>query len=132
MPSPLRYFFRSIVVGEDQFILSHAQYKRILLTGQLCFMTIVICLVYVFFDLLSGRPDAWPYQVACATLAFASLVLNRRRRFTEAKFLLGLSVNTTVFLFAISEPVETGLYMYFITASLGALVAFGYEEKLFA
>jgi len=132
MSSPLRYFFRSIIVGEDQFILSHTQYKRILLTGQLCFITIVICLVYVFFDLISGRPDAWPFQIGCAALAFTSFVLNRRRNFTAAKFLLGLTVNGTVFLFAISEPVEMGLYIYFITASLGALVAFGYEEKLLA
>src|ERR671912_1601685 len=106
MSSQLLYFFRSIIIGEDQFILSQGQYKRILLTGQLCLITVVISLVYVLFDFIIGRPDAWPYQITCATLAFISFVLNRRRNFTAAKFLLGISSNATIFLFAISQPIE--------------------------
>lgn len=129
MSLSLRYFFRNVIVGEDQFILSHTQYKRILLTGQLCFITVIICLGYTFLDLYNGRPDAWPFQLGCAGLAFASFILNRKQYFRTAKFLLGITVNCTVFLFAISEPIEKGIYIYFITASLGAFVAFGYEER---
>lgn len=57
MPSS-RNVFRSLIVGEGQYILSHSQYKRILLTGQLCFITVALCIVYLFIDLFNGRPFA--------------------------------------------------------------------------
>lgn len=127
--SSARQLFRTLIVGEDQFILSHSQYKRILLTGQLCFITILICISYLIVDLISGISYAVPYELTCAGLAFFSFVLNRQRRFTAAKILLTVTVNAVVFIFASSEPIATGVYMYFATISLGALVIFGFEER---
>jgi signal transduction histidine kinase len=127
--SSARHFLRTLIVGEDQFILSHSQYKRILLTGQLCFIAIVICFSYMIVDLISGISYAVPYELTCAGFAFFSFLLNRQRRFTAAKILLAVTANATVFLFAASEPIATGIYMYFVTTSLGVLVVFGYEER---
>jgi hypothetical protein len=127
--SSARHFFRALIVGEDQFILSHAQYKRILLTGQLGLMTVLVSLSYFVVDLVNGVTYALPYQLSCAGLAFFSFMLNRQRRFTYAKMLLAFTVNVAVFIFASSEPIGTGVYMYFIPASLGALVIFGLEER---
>lgn len=127
--SSARHLFRTLIVGEDQFILSHSQYKRILLTGQLCFITVLICISYLIVDLVSGISYAVPYELTCAGLAFFSFVLNRERRFTAAKVLLTVTVNAVVFIFASSEPIATGVYMYFATISLGALVIFGFEER---
>jgi signal transduction histidine kinase len=127
--SSARQFFRTLIVGEDQFILSHSQYKRILLTGQLCFITIVICLCYLIVDLVSGISYAVPYELTCAGFAFFSFMLNRERRFGAARILLAITANVSVFVFATSEPIGTGIYMYFITTSLGALVIFGFEER---
>lgn len=127
--SSARHFLRTLIVGEDQFILSHSQYKRILLTGQLCFITILICFAYMVVDLVSGISYAVPYELSCAGLAFFSFLLNRQRRFTAAKVLLTITVNAAVFFFAASEPIATGVYMYFATISLGALVVFGFEER---
>jgi signal transduction histidine kinase len=127
--SSARHLFRTLIVGEDQFILSHSQYKRILLTGQLCFITILISISYLIVDLVSGISYAVPYELTCAGLAFFSFVLNRQRRFTAAKVLLTVTGNMVVFIFASSEPIATGVYMYFATISLGALVIFGYEER---
>jgi signal transduction histidine kinase len=127
--SSARQFFRTLIVGEDQFILSHSQYKRILLTGQLCFIVIVISLSYMVVDLVSGVSYSVPYELTCAGFAFFSFLLNRQRRFTTAKILLAITANVTVFLFAASEPIATGVYMYFATCSLGTLVIFGFEER---
>lgn len=127
--SSARQFFRTLIVGEDQFILSHSQYKRILLTGQLCFIVMVISLAYTIVDLIIGNSYAVPYEITCTGFAFFSFMLNRQRRFTAAKILLCTTTNATVFLFAASEPVSTGIYMYFATTSLGSLVIFGFEER---
>ena len=129
MLTSLRYFIRNLIVGNDEFILSHTHYKRILLTGQLSLVSFLICGAYLVIDASQGHINPLPYQLACALLSLTSLWLNRIRRFSIAKILLGLSVNFTVFLFACSEPMEVGLYMYFIIGNTGALVAFGYEER---
>ncbi len=127
MPFPL---FRNLILGHDQFILSHKQYKRILLTGQLSLVTCLICLSYLIIDTTLQVRHAWPYQLGCSILAFSSFLLNRAGKFTAAKLLLGFSVNLTVFIFSINEPLEVGLYMYFIVGNLGALIAFGFEEQV--
>lgn len=125
----LRQYYHSFIIGSDQHIVPPPHYKRVLLTGQLCLITIALCSIYLVSDLAHGNPHPWPFQAACAVLALVSFILNRNGRFTTAKVILGLSVNFTVFLFVSSVPLETGLYMYFITVSLGAMVTFGYEER---
>ncbi len=127
MPS-LRSVFRNLLVGKDEFILSHTQYKRILLTGQLSLISFSVCAFYLVFDLLQGLANPWPFQATCAALSLISLLLNRAGKFSFAKILLGISVNFTVYFFASIEPMEVGLYMYFIIGNIGALVAFGHEE----
>lgn len=92
-------------------------------------MTFVVATGYLIFDLYSGINFAWPYQLGCSILALTSFTLNRNGKFTAAKILLGLSSNLTIFIFAVNEPLEVGLYMFFITTNLAALVAFGYEER---
>ncbi len=128
MPLP-RALLRSLFIEQDHFILSHKQYKRILLTGRLCLMTFVVATGYLIFDLCSGVNFAWPYQLGCAIFALTSFILNRNGKFSAAKILLGLSSNLTIFIFAVNEPLEVGMYMFFITTNLAALVAFGYEER---
>src|SRR6188768_3673706 len=120
---------RTLFIEQDHFILSHKQYKRILLTGRLCIMTIFVALGYLAFDLYSGIHFTWPYETACATFAFISFLLNRKGKFSAAKIVLVLTTNLSVFIFAINEPIEVGLYMFFITCNLGTLVIFGFEER---
>jgi len=124
-----RQSYHAFIIGSDQYILPPPHYKRVLLTGQLCIITLSLCVIYLLFDQLQGNPYFWPIHGACAVLAFISFMLNRRGRFTAAKILFGLTVNFTVFLSASIVPLETGLGMYFITISLGAMAIFGYEER---
>jgi signal transduction histidine kinase len=126
--SPLR----RILLGNAPFILSHAQFKRALLTGQLALITFVVCSGYLIFDLFSGVTASWPFQAACASMAFLSFLLNRQRRYLLAKVILAVAVNFTVFIFSSSEPFSTGLHSFYIATSLGALAGFGYEEKKWA
>src|SRR6478752_1104701 len=120
---------RSLFIEQDHFILSHKQYKRILLTGRLCLMTILVALGYLIFDFYSGVHFTWPYELGCAAFAFISFLLNRKGKFSAAKIVLVLTANLSVFIFAINEPIEVGLYMFFITCNLGTLVIFGFEER---
>jgi len=129
MPANLRNAFRYVVLGKNQFILSHSEYKRVLLTGLLCLISFVVISAYLVIDLAQGFLHAWPYELLCLVLSMVSLWLNRTGRYGTARTLLALSANFTVFIFATSEPIELGVYIYFITANIGSLALFGYEER---
>jgi signal transduction histidine kinase len=123
---------RKLILGKSPYILSHAEFKRAILTGQLALITFIFCGVYLLFDLFSSVAGSWLFQSLCALLAAVSFYLNRRQFHFYAKALLALATNFTVFIFASSEPAGTGLMALYIATSLGALAAFGYEERKWA
>jgi signal transduction histidine kinase len=125
----MRVKIRKLLLGEKDFILSHTEYKRALLVGQLCLLTFVLCIVFLLIDFINQIYHSIPYQAGCALLALVTLTLNRARYFTTAKLLLGFGINITVFGFSQVEPPAIGLYMFYIPTSLGALAAFGFEER---
>lgn len=131
--SPSQSFLRRIIVGETPpFILSHSQFKRNILVGQLALLTAFMCIFYALFDFVNDITASFGYQIVCFTLALLSFFLNRWRYYRAAKLTLGITVNTVLFVFAASEPHNTGLYAIYIPICLGALAAFGFEEKWWA
>lgn len=120
---------RKFILGKSNFILSYTEYKRVLLTGQLCAITFFFLIGYFFLDVYYGVYHGLIYELGCAFLAAFCFMLNRLRYFTQAKILLGITVNFTIFIFNQVEPNEVGLYMFYIPTSLGAMAAFGYEER---
>jgi signal transduction histidine kinase len=120
---------RLLLLGKKEFILSHTEYKRALLVGKLCLITIILCITYLLIDLYHQVYHSWVFTGSCALLSLVCLLLNRARFYTTAKVLLGTGIGITVFTFSQVEPKEVGLYMFYIPVSLGALAAFGYEER---
>ncbi|MBL7873994.1 MAG: HAMP domain-containing histidine kinase [Cyclobacteriaceae bacterium] len=125
----IRKAFRELLLGRKEFILSRTEYKRALLTSQLCLVTFFLCAIYFLIDQYNHVYHSWILQCGCAILSIICLILNRARYFTTAKILLAIGINITVFSFSQVEPQEVGLYMFYIPTSLGALAAFGYEER---
>ena len=125
----IRSAFRVLFLGRKEFILSHTEYKRALLVGQLSLVTFLLCISYILIDLFHEVYHGLIFQSLCALVALGGLLLNRMRYYTIAKIVLAIGVNFTVFAFAQVEPQEVGLYMFYIPTSLGALAAFGYEQR---
>lgn len=125
----IRLKFRELLLGKKDFILSHTEYKRALLVGQLSLLILLLCITYLLIDLYNQVYHSWIYQCGCAFIALASLLLNRARHHTSAKLLMAFGINITVFAFSQVEPQEVGLYMFYIPTSLGALAAFGFEDR---
>jgi signal transduction histidine kinase len=120
---------RELILGKNNFILSHIDYKRALLTGQLCLLTFSLCVGYVTIDLYHHVYHSWIFQTSCALTALVCFLLNRAKFYSMAKILLGIGINITVFIFSTVEPEEVGLYMFYIPTSLGAFAAFDYQER---
>ncbi|MBK7650868.1 MAG: hypothetical protein IPJ20_09105 [Flammeovirgaceae bacterium] len=124
-----RFSIREIILGKDSFILSHTEFKRALLTGQLCILTFFLVLLFLVIDVYHEVYYSNVAQIFFAIVALCSFILNRNQRYTASKLILSLGVNLIVFVFSTVEPEEIGLFMFYIPTSLGALAAFGYEER---
>jgi len=126
MPNRLR----KLILGEHPYIPSRSKYKRVVLTSQLSLLTLIICLIFFAIDAFYQTAGyALPFHFICAAMAVISFVLNRNGRHTAAKILLAATVNFSIYLFSEREPMEIGLYMFFIVANVGTIAAFGFEEK---
>jgi signal transduction histidine kinase len=120
---------KKLLLGNQPFIASHSEYKRVILTGQLCLLTIVVCAIFVTLDLVLARHHALFLHISCLALSITALILNRRGKHWFSKIVLALSTNITVYLFATSEPPEVGLYLFFIAINLGTVAIFGYVQR---
>ena len=124
---------KKLLLGNQPYIPSRSRYKRVVLTSQLSLLTFIVCILFFSVDIASNPSFlALTLQLACAGLALISLFLNRTGRHTAAKILLALSVNFTLYIFSEGEPLEIGLYMFFIVSNVGTIAAFGFEEKKLA
>jgi len=117
-----------LILGSYPYIPSNATYKRVILTGMLCILTLFICLAFVISDVSRNQTNAIGVLFACMMVSLVAFMLNRRGNHLTAKILLAIAVNFTLFLLSESEPLEIGLYLFFIVTCIAAIVAFGLEE----
>jgi signal transduction histidine kinase len=101
----------------------------VVLTGQLSLLTMIVCVIFVTLDVLLHRYHALFLHIGCLVLSIVALILNRTGRHWLSKVVLVLATNITVYLFATSEPMEVGLYLFFIAINLGTVAVFGYVER---
>ena len=122
----------NLLLGIKSQNLSYSAYKLAILTGQLSLVAFLINAGYILFDLSYDVYHSWPLLSVCALLSLTSFALNKQGYHFRAKLLLGLSANLTIFVFSCIEPVETGLFFFFIICALGAIATLGLEQKKLA
>jgi signal transduction histidine kinase len=123
-------FIRDLIIGKDRFIESHGEYKQVMLSGQYALISIALCLVYVTVDLLSHVYSTSPVFILSVVLLAWSIRLHRKGRHCQAKYFLLLTINIMVYLFASSESPQTGIFIFFISASISAFAIFSYKQRL--
>src|SRR5882757_2492863 len=120
---------KKLLLGNHPFIPSHSEYKRVVLTGQLGLLTIIVCLIFISIDVALHRYHALFLHIGCFILSVGAVLLNRSGKHWLSKVVLVLATNITVYLFATSEPMEIGLYLFFIAINLGTVAVFGYVQR---
>ena len=121
--------FRKLILGDYPYIASNSTYKRVILTGLMSMITAFISIFFLIMDMTTKDIGTEFIHVACILLSVSCFLLNRTGSHSTARILLALVANIIVYLFTLSEPRETGLYLFFVTTSVGAIAAFGLEEK---
>jgi signal transduction histidine kinase len=123
---------RRLIIGGRSFILSHIEFKRIILTGQMAIVLFLVSFGYAVFDLFSGVYGSWPYEGGCALLALMSFFLNRAGKHMWAKVILIVAANLTVYIFVASETTSTEVNILFVLTAIATMAGFGYEQRFLA
>lgn len=123
-------FVRNLIIGKHRYIDSWPLYKRVMLTGQLCLICILVGIFYFVFDLINGSLTAifvYTFLIVASLIAF---ILNRSGYYNAAKASVLLTGNIAVFTTFEIEQYGTGAFIFFIPCILGAFTLFGYEERV--
>lgn len=119
--------FRNLFIGKD-VIASRAEFKRLMLTGYLAIICMVVCAIYTFLDLSNGIYHALVSYAILFLVSVISLFLLRKKRYKPAKVLLMLASNLVVFWAALNDPFETGTFLLFIPTGIGSFAMLGFED----
>jgi len=114
--------------GLDRFILSHQEYKRVLLTSQLDVIFIIALVCYAILDLVSGYFFPIIYNVVGILVGILVLILNRKGYFYLARIILAASANLVAIFFCFVLIRDLGIYLFSMVINIGVFVAFGYEK----
>jgi heme O synthase-like polyprenyltransferase len=85
-----------------------------MLTGYLAIISMVVAIIYTALDVLNGVYYALPSYVILFFFPAVSIKLIRNNRHKVAKILLMISANLVVFMAAVNDPFETGVFLFFI------------------
>lgn len=117
-----------MVIG-NEIIHSRAEFKRLMLTGYLSLICMVVAVVYPILDITNGVYYALPGYVVLFILPATSIFLIRRKRYMAAKVLLMIAGNLVVFFAAINDPFETGVFLFFIPTGIGLFSILEFKER---
>lgn len=120
--------FRNFFIGKNRFITPRVEFKRVMLTGYLSLLCVGVNWIYM----LANPGDSLPnflLNIAFCVLGIGCLIFLRLAKDTVAKLLLFIGAYSIIFVFCIIEPFETGVWIYLVVSSIGAIALFGYEQR---
>lgn len=125
MTTPLK--FNEFLLGREVHA-SRSEYKRLMLTAYLSLICMAIALLYTIIDVANDVHYALPAYVILFIIPVVSLLLIRKRKYKAAKVTLLVAVDFVVFWSAITDPFETGVFLFFIPAGIGAFAIIAFED----
>jgi signal transduction histidine kinase len=128
----IKHWFRKLVLGKRAPLLSEADYKNVILRGNLSMVALTVGVSYIFIDHYNGIYGNEPYYVVTVAISLTSLYLNRIGKYKLASILFVSLLNFVVFLFATSDNYRSGVYIFFVVTGLTAFALFGYRDRRIA
>lgn len=117
----MTFNYRDLLIGKGH-IESRTEYKFTLLRGQLGLLLGIICFSYVLIDSINSVYIFIPWYVAGIATSILIIFLNRLGRYVFSSFVLLITANLLVYLFAAVDNPAGGVYFFFIATSATALV----------
>lgn len=120
--------FRNFFLGKNQYINSRPEFKRVLLTGYLALLCVVANWTYMIVIDGPSFPNFFLNSLFCF-IGILTMLLVRLGKYTIAKLLIFTGAYSIIYVFCSIEPFQTGVSIYFVVCSIGALALFGYEQR---
>jgi len=124
----LQFKIRDLILGKH-VIASRSEFKRLMLTGYLSLICMMVAIVYTILDLSNQVYYALPNYVILFSLPAVSIFLIRKKACMAAKVLLMISVNLVVFFSAVNDPFETGVFLFFIPTGIGLFAILEFKDR---
>ncbi|MTI25277.1 sensor histidine kinase [Fulvivirga kasyanovii] len=122
--------FRNFFIKKNEYIESWPLYKRVILTGQISVICLVVGFFYMAFDLLNDTFSALFIYYGFIGFSILTFFLNREGYYVVAKLCILLAANFAIFCTYEIEPPGTASFVFFIPCVIGAFTLFGYDERL--
>jgi signal transduction histidine kinase len=128
----LKRFFRNLIIGKNKYVSSYGEFKQAMLSGHMALMGILVCFIYIIAHTFLGGREAIPVHLATIIPLLISIILHREGKHRLANFFLLPTINVAVFLFASSETIKAGTFVFFITTAVAAFAIFSHKERYIA
>jgi signal transduction histidine kinase len=109
-------------------IASRSEFKRLMLTGYLSLMCMMVATAYALIDLSHEVYYALPAYILLLGMSVMSLFSLRNKNYKTAKIILLISTNLVVFWAALNDPFETGAFLLFIPMGIGSFAILGFTD----
>lgn len=121
-------FVRNLVVGKNNYVESWPLFKRVMLTGQLCLLSVFFSFIYLILD---TNFDRYSYLYAYGILiagSVGSLILLRAKHYITGRLFFLFTSLFVIVLFSMAQPTESGSYLFYMVLSVAALTIFGHDN----
>ena len=99
-----------------------------MLTGYLAVICLFVAVAYTLLDLGNKVYYALPAYIVLFAIPICSLLLIRAKKYMAAKISLLVAINLVVFWSALNDPFETGVFLFFIPAGIGAFSILAFKD----
>jgi signal transduction histidine kinase len=123
---------RDLILSKNIYLETWSQYKRSILTGLVIMLAASIGLYYSVLNVLTGINIYLLFYVSLFLISTLSFYLNRIGKQILASGLILTITYIIVFYFSSLESTKTGVYLYYLTSSIGAFALLGYEKRKLA
>jgi signal transduction histidine kinase len=124
-----RISFETIFLKENATRLTRSEYKRLMLTGYLSLVSILVSIAYAITDISNQVYYSLPAYLLLFSSAIVVAILLRNEMYSLAKIMLMVNANLVVFYSALNDPFATGTCMLFIPAGTGSFAILGFKER---
>lgn len=122
----------TFILGDQTIDTTLGDYRRKLLVGELCILSLIFNIVYLILDLISGGKlivFIYVINIGLFSLAFYN---NRTGKFESAKIILLYTVLISIYLFGSNNAQNTQTYLLYFPLVLLAFEINGYHGRYFS
>lgn len=121
---------RNLIIGQDKYIESYGEFKQAMLSGQFALLGMLLCSIYMSFDIAVGRFETVPIFSTAIFFLGISIIIHRQGDHCMANYFLLPTINLTVYMLSASESPNSGSFIFFIVNALAGFAVFSYKQRV--